>query len=53
MLIRQNPSWAIAESEVTPEHVFLNRRNFMGAAAGLAALGLSRPARAEGELPAA
>ena len=52
MLIRQRPSWEIAESQVTPEHVFLNRRHFMGAAAGVALLGLARPARAEGLYPA-
>ena len=33
--------WELPESCATPEHVFLNRRAFMGAAAGAAAIGLS------------
>ncbi len=37
MLIRRTPSWAIPESEATPEHVAMNRRLFMGALAGAAA----------------
>ena len=46
MLIRRLQGWEIPESRVTPEHVFLNRRSFMAAAAGAAAIGLTRPARA-------
>lgn len=41
MHYHRRPSWAIAESEVTPEHVFLNRRKLlaaMGLGAGLLAL---------------
>ena len=37
MLIRNIPSWAIRESEATPEHVALNRRAFMLAASGAGA----------------
>ena len=37
MLIKQRKGWEIAESQVTPEHMFLNRRAFMGTAAGAAA----------------
>jgi sulfoxide reductase catalytic subunit YedY len=46
MLIRHKAGWEIAESRVTPEHVFLNRRAFLGAAAGAVALGVASPARA-------
>ena len=31
MLIKSPPSWQIPEREATPEHVFLNRRHFIGA----------------------
>jgi sulfoxide reductase catalytic subunit YedY len=31
MLIKSPPSWQIPEREATPEHVFLNRRHFLGA----------------------
>ena len=34
MLIKNPPSWQIPEREATPEHVFLNRRHFLGAMAG-------------------
>jgi len=37
MLIKQRKGWEIAESRVTPEHMFLNSRAFMGTAAGAAA----------------
>ena len=37
MLIKQRKGWEMAESRVTPEHMFLNRRAFMGTAAGAAA----------------
>ena len=33
--------WEIRESQATPEHVFLNRRAFLGTAAGAAALSLT------------
>jgi len=46
MLIKRSPGWTIPEHQVTPEHVFLNRRSFMGAAAGAMALAAARPARA-------
>ncbi|WP_421694270.1 protein-methionine-sulfoxide reductase catalytic subunit MsrP [Aestuariivirga sp.] len=44
MLIRRNRSWEIPEARVTPEHMFLNRRSFMGAAAGAVAFSAVRPA---------
>jgi len=31
MLIKSPPSWQMPEREATPEHVFLNRRHFLGA----------------------
>jgi sulfoxide reductase catalytic subunit YedY len=31
MLIKSPPSWQMPEREATPEHVFLNRRKFIGA----------------------
>src|ERR1019366_2014096 len=43
MLIRRRKGWKIAESEVTPEHVFFKRRDVLKAAAilpGVAALGI-------------
>ncbi|MDP6931975.1 MAG: protein-methionine-sulfoxide reductase catalytic subunit MsrP [Myxococcota bacterium] len=41
MLIRVPPGWTIPEHEVTPEHLYRNRRQFLkSAAAGTAALGL-------------
>ncbi len=46
MLIRRHQGWELPESRVTPEHVFLNRRGFMGAAAGALALAAARPALA-------
>ncbi len=39
MLIKRTPSWAIPESQATPEHAFLNRRSLLGAGAGLLAAG--------------
>ncbi|MTI45578.1 sulfoxide reductase catalytic subunit YedY [Roseibium hamelinense] len=51
MNIIRKPSWAIPESEATPEHVFLNRRTFLAGIAGTGVLlgsGLGmRPAFAE------
>ncbi len=38
MLIKHKPGWELAESAATPEHVFFNRRRFMGGAAAGAAL---------------
>ena len=53
MLIRKTPD--IPASEITPEDVYLRRREFLGAAAGLAAaaaaLALPAPLRAVGGLP--
>jgi len=46
MLIRQTPSWALKESAVTPESVYLNRRAILkglGAAGGLAGAGVALP----------
>ena len=37
MFIKQRKGWEIAESQVTPEHMFLNRRAFMETAASAAA----------------
>ena len=31
MLIKTNPSWTIPERDATSEHIFLNRRQFLGA----------------------
>ncbi len=41
MLIRQKRSWEMPESQATPEAVFLQRRAFLGAAGGAAALALA------------
>jgi methionine sulfoxide reductase catalytic subunit len=41
MNVIRRRGWELPESCATPEHVFLNRRAFMGAAAGAAAIGLS------------
>ena len=38
MLIRTSPEYPIRSSEITPEAVYLNRRHFIGAAAGAATL---------------
>jgi sulfoxide reductase catalytic subunit YedY len=42
MLIKHRKGWELPESLVTPEHMFLNRRKFMGAAAGAAAFYFGR-----------
>jgi sulfoxide reductase catalytic subunit YedY len=49
MNIIRRKGWEIPERQVTPEHIFLNRRRFAGAAAGaIAVLAIGqRPARAE------
>ena len=46
MLIKRKHGWELPGSWITPEHVFLNRRSFMAAAAGTALLAAGRPARA-------
>jgi sulfoxide reductase catalytic subunit YedY len=46
MLIRKTPSWALKESAVTPESVYLNRRAILkglGATGGLAGAGIALP----------
>ncbi|PHQ23929.1 protein-methionine-sulfoxide reductase catalytic subunit MsrP [Marinobacter guineae] len=48
MFIKKRPSWALSQSEITPESVYLNRRQFMSGSVAVAA-GLSIP----GLLPAA
>ncbi len=52
MLIKSRKGWEIPESRVTPEHMFLNRRAFMGAAAA-AGLFPALQARAEDDPSAA
>lgn len=42
MFIKKRPSWALSHSEITPESVYLNRRQFMSGALALSA-GLSMP----------
>jgi sulfoxide reductase catalytic subunit YedY len=46
MLIRRIHGWEIPESRVTPEHIFVNRRQLMGLATGAIALAAAGPARA-------
>ena len=53
MLIKKRKSWEISENEVTPRHLYLNRRSFMkgaGAIAGGSLLAACRPDK-PGELP--
>jgi sulfoxide reductase catalytic subunit YedY len=50
MLIRKRRGWEIPESQVTPEHVFLNRRQFV---AGAAAATIAAPALAQTADPSA
>ena len=47
MLIKRRRGWEIPEREATPEHMFLNRRAFLGGAAGLIAAGAGQTALAE------
>lgn len=47
MFIHRRKGWEIPERQVTPEHVFLNRRGFLGAAAGAALTLTGTRARAE------
>lgn len=52
MLIKRRAGWEIPESQATAESIFLNRRQWLGAGAGLIAGGaLSRPAAAQGADP--
>jgi methionine sulfoxide reductase catalytic subunit len=41
MNVIRRRGWEIPEHQATPEHLFLNRRSFLGAAAGAAAAGLA------------
>ena len=43
MLITSRPSWFVSETEVTPEDVYINRREWLRAA-GYAGLGLTSAA---------
>lgn len=45
MFIKKRPSWALSHSDVTPESVYLNRRQFMAGTIAVAA-GLSVPSLA-------
>ncbi|MBC8036992.1 MAG: protein-methionine-sulfoxide reductase catalytic subunit MsrP [Rhizobiales bacterium] len=47
MFITRRKGWEIPESKVTPEHLFINRRQVLGAAGGAAALLAAGPALAE------
>ena len=49
MLIKTRPSWAILETEVTPEHIYKNRREWLRAA-GFVGLGLACPVISSGLL---
>ena len=49
MLIKTPPSWAILEAEVTPEHIYTSRREWLRAA-GFAGLGLACPVISSGLL---
>lgn len=49
MLIRRTPSWAIPESQATPEHVAMNRRRFL-AFGGVTAAALAAPGEARAGL---
>lgn len=52
MLIKRRAGWEIPESQATAESIFLNRRQWLGAGAGLIAGGaLLRPAAAQGADP--
>jgi len=42
MFIKKRPSWALPSSEITPESIYLNRRQFMSGTVAVAA-GLSMP----------
>ncbi len=49
MFIKRRKGWEIPESQVTPEHLFFNRRQVLGAAAGAATLLASGAAYAQGD----
>ena len=49
MFIKHRKGWEIPESRVTPEHLFFNRRQILGAATGAATLMAAGSARAEGD----
>ncbi len=49
MFIHRRKGWEIPEHQVTPEHVFLNRRGFLGATAGAALMLTGTKARAEAD----
>jgi sulfoxide reductase catalytic subunit YedY len=49
MFVNHHKGWEIPESKVTPEHLFLNRRQVLGAAAGAATLLAAGPSHAEGD----
>ncbi|AMJ60745.1 protein-methionine-sulfoxide reductase catalytic subunit MsrP [Bosea sp. PAMC 26642] len=52
MLIKRRAGWEMPESQATPESVFMNRRSFMGAGAGLvASAALPQIAAAQGADP--
>ena len=54
MHILRRPAWAIPESQVTPEHFFLNRRRFIAGSAalgGVAALGIAGARVAAAAIP--
>lgn len=52
MLIKNRPGWEMPESQATPESVYMNRRSFMGAGAGLiAGTALPQIAAAQGADP--
>ncbi len=47
MFVKCRKGWEIPEAQVTPEHLFFNRRQLIGAAAGAASLLAAGPALAE------
>ena len=53
MLILRRKGWEIPEHQVTPEHMFFNRRQFMGVTAGAALALAGTKARAEEDPSAA
>jgi sulfoxide reductase catalytic subunit YedY len=51
MHILKRHGWELPERLVTPEHVFFDRRQFIGAMAGIAAAGMGAAAQAEEQDP--
>ena len=51
MLIKKRPSWAMAEADVTPEHIYLNRRDWLRGAR-FVGLGLAAAMSGIGEFAA-